>query len=140
MHFAKQSKNKKTIAILLVIAMLLTIMPVTVFAEGDTGENGVTEFTNGSAEGSTPSAIQFYAVNAEESITALNLFVGDTANITTAVVDENGTVISDAIAEVTVTSDDETTVSYENSMITAKAAGEAVLTANYADITANLPL
>lgn len=140
MHFAKQSKNKKTIAILLVIAMLLTIMPVTVFAEGDTGENGVTEFTNGSAEGSTPSAIQFYAENAEESITALNLFVGDTANITTAVVDENGTVISDAIAEVTVTSDDETTVSYENSMITAKAAGEAVLTANYADITANLPV
>ena len=37
MHFAKQSKNKKTIAILLVIAMLLTIMPVTVFAEGEEG-------------------------------------------------------------------------------------------------------
>ena len=33
---------KKNIAILLVIAMMLTIMPMTVFAEGETDENDVT--------------------------------------------------------------------------------------------------
>ena len=32
MHFAKQSKGKKNIAVLLVVAMLLTIMPVAAFA------------------------------------------------------------------------------------------------------------
>ena len=33
---------KKNIAILLVIAMMLTIMPMTVFAEGEDDENDVT--------------------------------------------------------------------------------------------------
>lgn len=37
MHFAKKSKSKKNIAILLVVAMLLTIMPVAVFAAGEEG-------------------------------------------------------------------------------------------------------
>lgn len=35
MRFAKQSKGKKNIAVLLVVAMLLTIMPVAAFAVGD---------------------------------------------------------------------------------------------------------
>lgn len=47
MHFAKQSKSKKNIAILLVVAMLLTIMPVAVFAaDGEGGSESATEATS----------------------------------------------------------------------------------------------
>ena len=47
MHFAKQSKSKKNIAILLVVAMLLTIMPVAVFAAGEEGgSESTTEATS----------------------------------------------------------------------------------------------
>ena len=35
MRLVKQGKTKKHVAILLVLAMLLTIMPMSVFAEGD---------------------------------------------------------------------------------------------------------
>lgn len=42
MRLAKQGKTKKHIAILLVLAMLLTIMPMSVFAEGGNEAAGVT--------------------------------------------------------------------------------------------------
>ena len=43
MRFEKQGKTKKHIAILLVLAMLLTIMPMSVFAEGDGGSEPTPE-------------------------------------------------------------------------------------------------
>ena len=46
MRFAKQSKGKKNIAVLLVVAMLLTIMPVAAFAvDGEGGGEPATEAT-----------------------------------------------------------------------------------------------
>ena len=67
MRFAKQSKGKKNIAVLLVVAMLLTIMPVAAFAvdEEDWGvtiDPSATEVTTGSTVTFTATATTSSAV------------------------------------------------------------------------------
>ena len=59
MRFAKQSKGKKNIAVLLVVAMLLTIMPVAAFAV-DEEDWGVT-ITPANVEVTTGSTVTFVA-------------------------------------------------------------------------------
>ena len=64
MRFAKQSKGKKNIAVLLVVAMLLTIMPVAAFAVGDEVATSF-EIKNGENEAITVQSGELFNMTAQ---------------------------------------------------------------------------
>lgn len=90
---------KKNIAILLVIAMMLTIMPMTVFAEGETDENDVTSesvqsFLLNEAQGEVEAGVPFNVVveATTDSAVSVQWTIGYTVEEeTTKIVDKSAT-------------------------------------------------
>ena len=90
---------KKNIAILLVIAMMLTIMPMTVFAEGETDENDVTSesvqsFLLNEAQGEVEAGVPFNVVveATTDSAVSVRWTIGYTVEEeTTKIVDKSAT-------------------------------------------------
>lgn len=123
-----QKAWKKNIAILLVVAMMLTIMPVAVFAEGGEETDDINVL---SGETATPAAIQFQ-FNDTVVTESMNMNVGDTGTLIAIVVDEEGHAIDSLETDITL-SNDEGAVLFENGQLSAEVAGKASLAASYVD-------
>lgn len=82
-------KSKKNIAILLVIAMLLTIMPMTVFAEGEEGVDWIATISPSAVEVTTGSTVKFVVTATTSSTISWNS-TGGILTEENIKVDENG--------------------------------------------------
>ncbi len=120
MHFAKQSKSKKNIAILLVVAMLLTIMPVAVFAAD--------------GEGTAVAANPVYTMdelNAKDFSVEVGTLFDVMANVTTDSAVKVQWTIDKTSEEAVVIADEATTVT--KSGVSFAEAGKYTITATFLD-------